>query len=140
MYKHILLAADGSKHAETAAKHAAYLAKGDSNAKVTVVYVVDAVSSKHDVISSGGNGAYLEAVRHERIRPIEQILEEEGVTFEYKLLKGEPGPTINRFAKEEEMDVIVIGSRGLNAIQEMVLGSVSHKVSHGAPCPVMIVK
>ncbi|MGM0899696.1 MAG: universal stress protein [Bacillota bacterium] len=38
------------------------------------------------------------------------------------------------------MDLIIIGSRGLNALQSMVLGSVSHKVMKRASCPVMIVK
>ncbi|MFC0523421.1 universal stress protein [Pontibacillus salicampi] len=140
MYKKILLAADGSDHARKSAEHAAYLATMETDSVVTVVYVVDAASSKHDVLAEGTSSTYLNELRHERIRPVEGILEEKGVSFDYKILKGEPGPELIRYANEEAYDVIVMGSRGLNALQEMVLGSVSHKVSHGAHCPVMIVK
>jgi nucleotide-binding universal stress UspA family protein len=43
-------------------------------------------------------------------------------------------------ANRESYDLIVMGSRGLGAIDEMILGSVSHKVLHDALYPVVIVK
>jgi nucleotide-binding universal stress UspA family protein len=43
-------------------------------------------------------------------------------------------------AKEHDIQLVVMGSRGLGPIKEMMLGSVSHKVAQLAPCPVMIVK
>jgi SulP family sulfate permease len=58
-----------------------------------------------------------------------------------KIIRGEePGPTIVKYVNENNFDVVVMGSRGLNAIQEFVLGSVSHKVAKRANCPVLIVK
>jgi nucleotide-binding universal stress UspA family protein len=62
------------------------------------------------------------------------------VTYEIKILLGEPGPVIVEYANKEKFDLVVIGSRGLNVLQEMVLGSVSHKVVKRADCPVLIVK
>ncbi|MCY8631696.1 universal stress protein, partial [Bacillus spizizenii] len=53
---------------------------------------------------------------------------------------GEPGPTIVSYANENQFDMLIVGSRGLNSLQEMVLGSVSHKVAKRANCPVLIVK
>ncbi|MYL32417.1 universal stress protein [Pontibacillus yanchengensis] len=140
MYKKILLAADGSDHATRAAHHAAHLATIEPDATITIVYVVDPASSKHEVIAEGRSSTYLEELRHERVRPVEEIVEQKGVSFDYKLLKGEPGPEIVHYANDEQYDVVVMGSRGLNTFQEVVLGSVSHKVAHGAKCPVMIVK
>lgn len=47
---------------------------------------------------------------------------------------------IVKYANDQKVDIVVIGSRGLNALQEMVLGSVSHKVMKRAHCPALIVK
>ena len=57
-----------------------------------------------------------------------------------KILHGEPGPTIIEYANKEKVEMVIIGSRGLNALQEMVLGSVSHKVVKRVHCPLMIIK
>ena len=45
-----------------------------------------------------------------------------------------------KFANENNVDLLVIGSRGLNSLQEMVLGSVSHKVIKRVNCPALVVK
>jgi nucleotide-binding universal stress UspA family protein len=43
-------------------------------------------------------------------------------------------------ANKKQVDLTIIGSRGLNGLQEMVLGSVSHKIAKRVKSPVMIVK
>ena len=43
-------------------------------------------------------------------------------------------------AKELDVDVIVIGSRGRGAIRRALLGSVSSHVVHNAPCPVLVIR
>ena len=58
--------------------------------------------------------------------------------LEVKVLRGEPGPAIVDYANEEEFDLAILGSRGLNRLQEMVLGSVSQKVVKRVNCPVLI--
>ena len=57
-----------------------------------------------------------------------------------KLEDGEPATVIVEVANKEKPDLLVMGSRGLGGIQELLMGSVSHKVSHAAPCSVVIVK
>ncbi|RCK13159.1 universal stress protein [Bacillus licheniformis] len=49
-------------------------------------------------------------------------------------------PAIVSYANHHDVDIVIIGSRGLNTLQEMVLGSVSHKVAKRVKCPVLIVK
>jgi len=57
-----------------------------------------------------------------------------------KLVEGRPSNKIVETAKEGNFDIIVMGSRGLGAIKEFFLGSVSDRVADEATCPVLIVK
>lgn len=52
---------------------------------------------------------------------------------------GQPARTIVRFAKDRKADLIVLGSRGLGDKEGYLLGSVSHKVTSLADCPVLVV-
>ncbi|WP_348651721.1 universal stress protein [Paenibacillus silviterrae] len=54
-------------------------------------------------------------------------------------LKVDPEHEILKYARDTEQQLIIIGSRGLSGIKEMMLGSVSHKVSQLSNCPVLIV-
>jgi len=57
-----------------------------------------------------------------------------------KLLCGNPADTVARLAKREQADLLVIGSRGVNEFQPMLLGAISRKLLMQAPCPVLTVK
>jgi len=52
---------------------------------------------------------------------------------------GQPARGIVAFAEEHEADLIVVGSRGLGSVEGFLLGSVSHKVTGLAECPVLVV-
>ncbi|RSD21155.1 universal stress protein [Mesobacillus subterraneus] len=139
MFKRILLAADGSGHSVRAAKKAVELAKLSGDSEITVVYVVDGQTSKEDVLHNADR-TVVEEKRKMRLQPVTNLLEEAKVNFTLEKLLGEPGPEIVGFANKNDFDVVVVGSRGLNGLQEMVLGSVSHKVAKRVKAPVMIVK
>lgn len=139
MYKKILLAADGSKHSKRAAENAIHLAKANSHSHVEVVYVIDHDKVKSDVLSNW-NSADMKDKYKERIQEIEHLVTKSKVSFEIKILHGDPGPTIVDYANNNHFDLVVIGSRGLNGLQEFMLGSVSHKVAIRVNCPVLIVK
>lgn len=139
MYKKILLATDGSEHSIRAAENAIELAKCNPESKVEVVFVVDGDTAKSEVLRNW-NTAGVADTRREKIRAAEERAKKAGINYEIKILRGEPGPTIVTYANENQFDIVVIGSRGLNALQEFVIGSVSHKVAKRANCPVMIVK
>jgi nucleotide-binding universal stress UspA family protein len=139
MYRKILLATDGSEHAMRAAEHAIELARCNQGSKVEVVFVVDGGTSKSEVLRNW-NSIGVADTRRERIKAAEEKAKQAGVDYEIKFLRGEPGPAIVKYANENQFDIVVIGSRGLNALQEFVIGSVSHKVAKRANCPVLIVK
>lgn len=138
MFKKILFAADGSEHSLRAGEKAFELAAYNQHSKVEIVYVIDGKHAKEDVIQNWGKDLSLK--RKEKLALIEQKAKHLGVDYELVFLHGEPGPSIVDYANSNKFDAVVIGSRGLNALQEMVLGSVSHKVAKRASCPVLIVK
>lgn len=53
---------------------------------------------------------------------------------------GAPGYEIIKFIKKNNIDLVVIGSRGRGAVKEVFLGSVSNYVVHKSPVPVVVVK
>jgi len=63
-----------------------------------------------------------------------------GIMFEQKIVFGDAGHTIVKFAKDKNFDVIVIGARGLGALKEVFFGSVSNYVLHKTTLPVLVVK
>ena len=65
---------------------------------------------------------------------------EAGVSTEFNQIPGNPGRMICKFARDSEVDLIVVGHRGLTGLSEIILGSVSNYVVHHAPCSVMIVQ
>jgi len=139
MYNKILLAADGSAHSLRAAEQAIRLAQSNPNSQVVVLYVVDSKTSKADVLRNLDAEGIMH-LRKQKMINIENKAKAAGINYEMKIIRGEPGPSIVSYANENNFDVVLIGSRGLNALQEFVLGSVSHKVAKRVKCPVMIIK
>ena len=139
MYQHILLAADGSENSLRAAKEAVKIAKINAETMVTIIFVIDMVKVKTEVLHASSNeGLYME--RRQKIVPIEQLFQDEQIKCQVEMIHGSPGPEIIKYANTQNVDLVVIGSRGLNSLQEMVLGSVSHKVMKRVQCPAMIVR
>jgi nucleotide-binding universal stress UspA family protein len=138
MFKSILLASDGSSHSFRAAEKAAGLAKLH-NSIIDVVYSIDSSTSKADVLTN--NSKYeVEKKRKEKLAPIVGLLKKEGITYKVHMIHGDPGSAIVDFANKGNYDCVVVGSRGLNKLQTMVLGSVSHKIAKRVEVPVLIVK
>lgn len=57
-----------------------------------------------------------------------------------KVVKGHPFVEIVRYAKDNTIDLLVIGTHGRGAIAHMLLGSVAERVVRKAPCPVLVVR
>lgn len=139
MYQHILLAVDGSENAIRAAKEAVKIAQLSADSIIEIVFVVDFDQSKKDLLHAKSSDALL-LERRKTLYPIEQLLKEAIVTYKVTILHGTPGPVIVDYTNKQKADLIVLGSRGLNSLQEMVLGSVSHKIMKRVTCPALIVK
>ena len=67
-------------------------------------------------------------------------LRSRGVQVASYARRGDPAEAIIQVAEEQEADLIVIGSKGMQSARRFLLGSVPHKLSHHAPCSVLIVR
>lgn len=76
----------------------------------------------------------------ELLKPAIDMAKDAGVTFASRILVGEIAGSIARCAEELACDGIVMGTRGLSAIGNLVMGSVATKVIHLAKVPVTLVK
>jgi nucleotide-binding universal stress UspA family protein len=63
-----------------------------------------------------------------------------GITFEKKVLIGEPYEEILKYAAEENCDYIIMGRRGFSKIKRFFVGSVTQRVISESSCPVLIVQ
>ncbi|AWP25264.1 MULTISPECIES: universal stress protein [Paenibacillus] len=142
MIRKILVASDGSKHAHHAAEKALELAKQLGNeVTVTLCHIVSKPISRGQLIQSNFNvRSLLESEAHEALIRTELLFKKEDVPFELHVAMGEPAEEIIKKANLESYDLVIVGSRGLNKIKELVMGSVSREVAHAVWCPVLIVK
>lgn len=85
--------------------------------------------------------ALLHAVAERIAREAEEKARMRGLSaVETTVLEGDPAHRIVEQAQSRNVDMIVLGSRGLGDLQGLLLGSVSHKVAHTAPCSCVIVR
>ncbi|QGH34191.1 universal stress protein [Gracilibacillus salitolerans] len=133
MYQKIILAADGSDHALRATDHAIKFVESVPEYQLDVVIVMNEGTK-------GKRPVNLASLVEEKLKLTKQKLKQANVHFRTIILIGDPKHEIVKYAKREEVDLCIIGSRGLNRFQEMVLGSVSHKTAKHINCPIMIIK
>lgn len=125
-------------------------------AKIMLLTVQETLSPR---FYFGGNEPYLEAYEGKR-RSYEhqvqaqfecayqllskyriKILEKfSDAIIEVFVLEGDPGKAIVEFANNNDVDLLIMGSRGLGALKRAFLGSVSDYCIHNLSCPIMIVK
>ncbi|TRW96748.1 universal stress protein [Paracoccus sp. M683] len=147
MFDRILVAYDGSVGADRALEKATQLARlTDAALMVLTVYrhhsmLEASISMVRGNLDPGGNldqamrDTARDAADHAKNRA-----QKGGVTRVRAYIKaGPPARMIVAFAAEKGADLIVVGSRGLGSTEGYLLGSVSHKVTGLADCPVMVV-
>lgn len=134
----IAVAIDGSENALRATEYAVFLAQHLPDATLEFIFVVDLSKVKDDhLLTQSPESLALE--RGKKINPAVKIAEEAGVTSQVTVLRGQPSQEIIKYVNDGPFAQLVLGSRGLNAFQEMILGSVSHKVMKHVACPVTVV-
>lgn len=110
-------------------------------AKVTLIHVSSAIpprdkllEAKFDILS------VLEDQAHGALKETEALFHAKGINYELEVAWGDPASEIANHAERGQFDVIVMGSRGLGRVTEVLMGSVSQRVLHESKCPVLIVK
>ena len=143
----ILVALDGSDHARSALE----LASDIATKYGATLHVINAIESTElpDALRRYAESEHIEGSAPRIYTSIaERMLDaagEEAKELGVKDVKlvirnGDPAGQIVDYAKDAKIDMIVMGSKGLSDIQGLLLGSVSHKVSHLAPCTCVTVR
>lgn len=138
MYSKILLASDGSSHAFRAAESALKLVSEPT--KITLLYIIDPNKLPKSAGNKSFDEGFIREKREEKLQSTEELFIKNGVSYDVKIVEGDPEVEIIKYVNHYPHDVLIMGSRGLNTLQEMVLGSVSHKVMKMAKLPVLVVK
>jgi nucleotide-binding universal stress UspA family protein len=139
--KSIVVGTDGSPNAEAAVARAAQIAKGTGAVLHLVTAYPDDTSFGEGIVSSAKRVRIdLREVAESLLTRVERELEPEGVQVVTDARAGEPAKVIVDVAQEQDADLIVVGARGLTGFERFLLGSVSSKLSHHAPCDLMIVR
>lgn len=144
MFSNIVVAVDGSEHAEHAIAIACDMA-GKYNSSIHLVH-----SPQVETVGVAvGSGAYVLEPSQERINAAGKKVmdgaiaraEKQGQTPKTTTIgNSDPAHEILNCTKANEADLIIMGRRGLGKIGNLFLGSVSGKVSHEAPCACLTIK
>ncbi|OPX87147.1 MAG: putative universal stress protein [Pelotomaculum sp. PtaB.Bin104] len=139
MFNSILVAFDNQAQSKKALDMAIEVAKKfEAN-----IYLVTAISvpaaSKHELLDYKIDDQVRKYIE-EALKATAEEVEKEGVKVEPKVLYDLPGEAIVQYAKDKNVNLIVIGSNNRNALGRMFLGSVSNYVVHNAHSPVMVIK
>ena len=138
MIKNILVPVDGSEGADRAIEKAVMLAE-ICGAKLNFLYVANINQLAINAVLSD---AILDSVTKAGNVILERALEmvPAGVAKESFSDTGSPAVVILDFAETNDIDLIVMGSRGLGVVKGVLLGSVSQYVVEQSKCPVLVVK
>ncbi len=140
-YKHILVAIDGSYEAELAFKKAVEVAKRN-DADLFLIHIVDTRAFQN---VSSFDSAMVEQVTATAKNTMEEYItaaKKEGLDkVSYSIEYGAPKTIIARdVPKQHDIDLIMIGATGLNAVERLLIGSVTEYVTRQASCDVLVVR
>ena len=137
MYQHILLAVDGSDNSFRATQDAVKIA--DENSLIELISVISTEGVTSDLTKAGTLDTLEEEYRSKFARD-EQYVKDNHTNYKVTIAHGPAGRMISNHANDNNVDLVVIGCRGLNPMQEMVFGSVSTYVSKNANSSTLLVK
>ena len=141
MYKRILVPLDGSRLAEQALPHAAIQAE-KFGAEIVLLMVLGplpepSMAGRRVVRSAEDASARLAQTYLEGVA---SGLREQGPPIQTEAVEGKPYVEIVRFAEENEIDLIVMSTRGHSGLSRWLLGSVTDRVVRGAMVPLLLVQ
>jgi nucleotide-binding universal stress UspA family protein len=145
MFQSIVVGTDGSETAAEAVRQAVDLAKA-VGAKLQLVSAYEPVSNQRireerqaapdDVQWSINPREDVDAT----LADAAEVAEAAGVPVERFARQGDPADSILDVAEETKADLIIVGNKGMTGARRFLLGSVPNKVSHHAPCSVLIIR
>lgn len=141
MHTNIMIAIDGSAESLQAVRHALLLIQHGLRADVALVNVQEPASllelatQDSDAIAT----AAVEAGEH-LMAAGAALLDEAGVGYSMEVVLGEPSTVLVDMAEQLAADMVILGARGMGAIESVLVGSVSKAVISRCSKPVLVVK
>ena len=145
MFQTIVVGTDGSETARKAVRDAVALAKS-VGATVGIVSAYEPVSKqrlREESRQAPQDTQWSINAREDVNAPLAEAAEgvkDEGVDVTTFAREGDPADAILDVAEERGSDLIVVGNKGMTGAKRFLLGSVPNKVSHHAPCSVLIIR
>jgi nucleotide-binding universal stress UspA family protein len=145
MFRSIVVGTDGSETATEAVRSAVDLAKA-TGARIELVSAYEPVSNqrlREESQQAPDDVQWMVNPREDvdaTLGDATEMAESAGVTVECHARQGDPADAILDVAEETKADLIVVGNKGMTGARRFLLGSVPNKVSHHAPCSVLIIR
>jgi len=145
MFKSIVVGTDGSDTAGQAVRQAVDLARA-VGAKIELVSAYEPVPEQRLREERRDMPEDLQWAVNPRedvdatLQAAAVIAREAGVEVDIYPRQGDPADAILDVAEEREADLIIVGNKGMTGAKRFLLGSVPNKVSHHAPCSVLIIR
>ncbi len=145
MFKSIVVGTDGSETATQAVHQAVELAK-QIDAKIELVSAYEPVSDsrlREESTQVPDDLQWMVNPREDVDATLQEAAAEateRGLDVQVFARQGDPADAILDVAEETNADLIIVGNKGMTGAKRFLLGSVPNKVSHHAPCSVMIIR
>jgi nucleotide-binding universal stress UspA family protein len=145
MFKSIVVGTDGSETANEAVRQATELATA-VGASVDLVSAYEPVSSarlREEAQQVPKDMEWMVNPREDvdaTLKAAGEQVGEAGVEVQTFAREGDPADAILDVAEERKSDLIIVGNKGMTGAKRFLLGSVPNKVSHHAPCSVLIIR
>jgi nucleotide-binding universal stress UspA family protein len=145
MFGSIVVGTDGSETAGEAVRQATELAKavGGTIHLVSAFEPVGTQRLREERQQAPEDLQWMVNAREDVDATLQQASEQikgAGVEVDTYARQGDPADAILDVAEEKKADLIVVGNKGMTGAKRFLLGSVPNKVSHHAPCSVMIIR
>ncbi len=145
MFKSIVVGTDGSDTATQAVRQAIDLARslGATLELVSAYEPVPAKRLREERLEAPEDMQWAISPREDVDTTLEAaavLAREGGVDANVYARQGDPADAILDVAEEREADLVVVGNKGMTGAKRFLLGSVPNKVSHHAPCSVLIIR
>ncbi len=138
--KNILFPTDFSKYSRKAREYALYLSK-KLDAKVYILHAIEPIQYEEYDEDVRRFYQMLEDEVRKRILEEKKYFEQQNVEVTASIVIGKRWKVINTYAKEKEMDLIIMGTHGFKTEEgDITIGTTSHKVMFTSPCPLLIVR
>ncbi|PIC99070.1 MULTISPECIES: universal stress protein [unclassified Sporosarcina] len=134
----IAVAVDGSDNSLRATDYAIMLMQQFSGAKLELIHVIDFNKEDERLLKQSPNS--LDKYQKKKLQSALKLVKDKGIVAEVTVLQGNPHQQIIKHVNTNEIDHLILSSRGLRLLKNLVMGSVSQKVIKHVNSSVTIIK